>query len=696
MSSDTAALFVHRASRTELLAAKLADALDAQRPANPLAAQTIVVAHPGLRRWLLGEFARRPGPNGAPGIAANFTMLQPWQWLEQVARRVLGDVALIGGEYQREMLRWRIFRVLPAIHDPQIEAYLRDGDLGPAETERRRFQLAEHLAGVFSQYLIYRPDWIADWERDSSTSDWQADIWRLVRSEIVQAHRAERRDALLQALAECGDGEAMPLHVFGVSHLPPDILATLGALALHRAVHIYFPDPCHEHWSYLRGERDLLKRYDDPQALHFEVGHPLLVGLGRMAQDFCLALEDHDAIDQSNADDDADSPKEPANLLTQLQSSIRYCEPDLVGAVLRESLGSAGIWQELLLRMRDDASLRIHACHTRLRELEVLKDALLARLTADPSLQHRDIVVMAPNIESYAPYLAAVFGEPARFSRDPSRIPWHLADVGLARTHPLMSAFARLLELPESRFAVSDVMDFLDVPAVARRFDIETEDRETLERWLHRARVAWGLDAPMKAASGAAAIDANSWKFGFDRLYAGLIAGSDVPGELLDDIFPVSGIGGAAVEALGGLDRMLTTLRRARSGYARPRSLGAWCESLLNLIDAVFLADTHDEREITALDNLRREIAQLSEQSESAGPEAVLPWSVMREAVRGALDEQSQRQPFLLGGVTFCGMVPQRSIPFRVVCVLGMNEGEFPRQNNAAGLNRMLARPRSG
>lgn len=696
MSSDLAALFVHRNSRTELLATRLADALEAQRPTNPLAAQTIVVAHPGLRRWLLGEFARRPGPNGAPGIAANFDMLQPWQWLEKTAHRVLGDEALIGGEYQREMLRWRIYRALPEIHDAQIKAYLRDGELGPAEIERRRFQLAEYLAGMFSQYLIYRPDWIADWEHNSSSGDWQAEIWRQVRSEIAQPHRAERRDALLQALADRGDGEAMPLHVFGVSHLPPDILAALGALALHRAVHIYFPDPCHKHWSYLRGERDLLKRYDDPQALHFEVGHTLLVGLGRMAQDFCLALEDRDAVDQSNADDDTDSPEVPGNLLAQLQSSIRNCEPDMVGAAQRVTAADEVKWQSLLLQMRDDASLRIHACHTRLRELEVLKDALLARLAADPTLQHRDIVVMAPNIEAYAPYLGAVFGEPARFSHDPAQIPWHLADVGLASTHPLMSAFARLLDLPESRFAVSDIMDFLDVPAVARRFEIEPEDRKALERWLRRARVAWGLDAAMKEDTGAPAIDANSWKFGFDRLYAGLIAGNDVPGELLDGIFPAYGIGGGAIQALGGLDRLLTTLRNVRSGYARPRSLDAWCELLLKLIDAVFLPDSRDDRETSVLDNLRREIAQLREQSESTRRETLLPWSVMREAVRAELDEQSQRQPFLLGGVTFCGMVPQRSIPFRVVCVLGMNEGEFPRQNNAAGLNRMLTQPRSG
>jgi exodeoxyribonuclease V gamma subunit len=172
-----------------------------------------------------------------------------------------------------------------------------------------------------------------------------------------------------------------------------------------------------------------------------------------------------------------------------------------------------------------DASLRVHACHTRLRELEVLKNTLLRALADDPTLQHRDIVVMAPDISAYAPYLAAVFGEQAQYRSDPLHIPWHLADVGLARTHPLMSAFAQMMDLAESRFTVSEVLDFLDVPAVARRFAIDRSSRDTLERWLQRAHVAWGLDAAMKAEAGAAATDANSWQFGLDRMYAGLIVG---------------------------------------------------------------------------------------------------------------------------------------------------------------------------
>lgn len=690
-------LIVHRGSRTERLADTLARQLEAQRPANPLAAQTVVVAHPGLQRWLLGRFARRRGSSGAHGIAANFDMILPWQWFERSARRVLGDESLVGGAYRHELLRWRLLTALPALKSAETSAYLAGDDAA-----RRCFQLAEHLAGVYTQYLLYRPDWILAWEqpaadpRSSLGRDWQASLWRQLQAAIQRPHRARRSAALLDALAHESDPPSTPVHVFGVSHLPPDVLQALQVTAQRTPVHLYFPDPCREYWSDLRSRRVRLKLADDPEALYYEIGHPLLVALGRIAQDFCITLDDCDAIEWRDPLDEAEPTADAQPLLARLQSSIRCLQPDLVGAPLRDQAADAGALQDLLPSLRHDASVRVHACHTRLRELEVLKNALLRCLADNPDLQHRDIVVMAPDIGAYAPYLAAVFGEPAKYRDESAHIPWHLADVGMVRTHPLLGAFARVLDLAESRFTVSEVLDLLDVPALARRFTLDGSGRDALEAWLRRAHVAWGLDAAMKAEAGAEAVDANSWQFGLDRMYAGLIVGDDGADRLLDDILPLKGVSGGATESLGQLDRLLGELRRARAAFGRERQLAGWSEWLLQLIDALFLADPRDEAENHALDSLRRLAADLGNQAEQTGLTANLPWSVVREALRGALGAVPERQPFLLGGVTFCGLVPQRSIPFRVVCLLGMNEGEFPRAGQDTGINRILRQPRRG
>lgn len=657
--------FVHRDSRTEALAGALFDALDAERPAHVLAAQTIVVAHPGLGRWLLGEIARR----GSRGIAANFDLIQPWQWLERAAERMLGGES--DPAFKKENLRWHIHALLPALDDARLRRLLDGGD-----GERRRFQFADRLAGIYAQYLIYRPDWIAGWE-DGCAKDWQGLLWQRLRQRIRGPHRAQRHAQLGEALAERGDCGSSPLHVFGVSHLPADILAALHAVSAHRAVHLYFPDPCRVYWADLKTKRHMLRMGEVPEDWYFEVGHPLLVSLGRMAQDFFVALES--AGIELDAGEDIARPQSPS-LLARLQDGIRANEPQRTAAIPATPA---------------DASLRVHACATRLRELEVLKDALLCFLADGAGLKHRDIVVMAPDIAAYAPFLPAVFGDAARYSDDPAQIPWHLADVRLAQAHPLLRAFAKLLDLGESRFALSEVLALLDVPALARRFGLDGADRDSLEATLRRAGVAWGLDAAMKAAAGGAAVEDNSWAFGFDRVFAGGIAGTDTDGQLLDEVLPLPGIDASAALVLGRAHRLLDALCEMRDGFALRRRLPDWCAWLGGWIDALFYEDADDAGEGRALDALRRALAELGTQSAAAGAQK-LSWSVVREAVRGQLDAVSERQPFLLGGVTFCGLVPQRSIPFRVVCLIGMNEGEFPRDGADTGLNRMLEQPRRG
>ena len=658
--------FVHRDSRLEVLADRLVEALQCERPANPLAAQTVVVAHPGLGRWLRQLIAREQG------IAANFHFPQPWQWLQRAAQHALGDAASDDGAWRREFLRWRIYAALPRIDQPVVRA-----SLAGADAELRRFRLAERLAGLYAQYLIYRPDWIAAWERGKEAGNWQAVLWRSLCETIAAPHRAQRQRELLEALARAGDGATGPLHVFGVSHLPPDTLDALIATSARRAVHLYFPDPCRAYWADMRTPRAMLERGDDADALYFEIGHPLLVSLGRMAQDFLLAL---DARRIEFGADEVPVEAEPATLLGALQMSLRDCEPQRMGAAPA---------------LRIDASLRVHVCATRLRELEVLRDALLRFLADNHEWQPRDIVVMAPDIGAYAPLLPAVFGPPAHYSHDRSSIPWHLADVNLASAHPLLRAFAQLLELAESRFGLSEVLDLLDVPALARRAHLHTDDRARLERRMRGAGVAWGLDARAKQLSGAAAVAANSWQFGFDRLFAGLIAGEDTDHALLDEILPLAFPGSDDAAALGRLHQFVESLHRLAAGFAVPRTLAAWCAWLHERIDALFEVDPGDTGESAALDALRRVLVDLRAQGEAGGKQ-LLPWSVMRETLRGALSAVPEHQPFLLGGVTFCGLVPQRSIPFRVVCLVGMNEGEFPRPGGDEGLNRMLEHPRHG
>ncbi|PWK82730.1 exodeoxyribonuclease V subunit gamma [Fulvimonas soli] len=682
-------LVVYRASRLEALLDPLERLLHEVPPAHALAPQTVIAAHPGMRQWLAGALARKRGPGS---IVANLDIRLPSDWLDALAREVLGESAVALRPYRRERLRWRIHELLGGLDDPQLRRYLAGGD--PA---RRRYQLADRLARLYSQYLVYRPDWLAAWERGRDgvpEQSFLAPLWRALRRAIDRPHRAEVLDALLRALDRAPPGTLPrePLHVFGLSHLAPAELAVLAAVARHRPVVLYVPDPCREYWAGLRGTRAQLRELaarldagDTAEAAFIgEAGHPLLADWGRMGQHFMLALSGLAEVrtDVRHWQDEDHGAPPPVALLHQLQESIRRLDVSL----LQPARGEAAL---------RDRSLRVHLCHTRLRELEVLRDALLRELAERPDLQPSDIVVMAPDIAAYVPLLPAVFGEAGRMQ---GPLPYHLADVAVARTHPLLDAFGRLLDTPGSRLTAPQVLDLLQTPAIARALGLDGDDVERLGQWLAEARVAWGLDGAWRAGFGVPAIAGHTFAWGLDRLLAGYVMGGgdaafELPGGAL---WPVAGVSGPQAAALGALDRLLQELAALRRDAAVPRRASAWAARLEQLLDALFRVAPDDRAGREALGLLRRFIHATVAETQDAGLDPELDFAVVREVLRERLAAAPERQRFLLGGVTFCGMVPQRAIPFRVVAVLGLNDGEFPRGAGDQGLDPMLRHRRLG
>lgn len=692
-------IIVYRASRLEALLAPLDGLLQAAPPAGMLAPQVVVAAHPGMRHWLLGELARH---RGRRGVVANLEVVLPSSWLDGLAKAVLGADAVAVAPYRRAHLRWRIHELLGELPEAALQAYLRGDD-----ASRRRFQLADRLAHVFSQYLVYRPDWLANWRRDGGAEPVEpilGPLWHRLRHDIGQPHRGERMRALLDALAaDPGSHDDQPLHLFGLSHLAPAELAVVRAVARRRLVVFYLPDPCREYWGGLIDPRLALRAQagldafgGDSESWFFEQErqHPLLARWGRLGQHFVMALHDDDGpgIDERHWQDRPEADIAPANRLDRVQESIRRLAPELMDTDLRADGALAG--------ERADASLRVHACHTRLRELEVLRDQLLRALDDDRTLKPSDIVVMAPDIRAYVPLLPAVFGEPGERA---GPLPYHLADVPLASAHPVFSAFQRLLSLPMSRLSAPELVDLASEPAIARRHRFAAEDLPLVARWLSEARVAWALDAGHRRRVGVPAIDEHTLAWGLDRLIGGYVFGEigDAEAQAValadgEQLAPLPGIGGPGAELLGRLDRLLRELAAFIDTAAATHRAGDWATRLAAHVEALLDVDRGDAGAVDARVQLTRIIAELASEPADAGLDPVLDYSVVRDVLSDKLAAVPERQRFLMGGVTVCGMVPQRAIPFKVVAVLGLNDGEFPRAAADAGLDPMSRQRRIG
>ena len=693
---QTTGLVIYRASRLEALLDPLLALMDSVPPQYVLQPHSVIAAHPGMEQWLTRAMARKRGPGG---IAANIDIVLPSIWLDRLAQQVLGEDAIALRPYRRETLRWRIHEVLGGMDDAQVTAYLRGDDV-----PRRRFQLADRLARVYSQYLVYRTDWLQAWargDRGPADSGLLAALWQKLRAEIAEPHRGER---LGQIIAKLQGGKIAldatePLHVFGVSHLAPSELAVLRAVASHRIVVLYVPDPCREFWGGLRGDRrhllDLLKRSaeaanqstvtNEIASAFLDQDHPLLASWGRLGQHFMLSLADSDArIDERHWQDRIDTPLLKTRL-HRVQESVRQLAPALIAGDEADT--------------RADRSLRIHACHTRLRELEVLRDALLRERVANPQLKPGDILVTMPDVQAYLPLLPAVFGEPGRHV---GALPWHMADVSVASANPLFASFRLWLDLPQSRISAPEVVDLLNIAPVARRLGISEGDVDIIAGWLRESRAAWGLDGPFRQRFDAPPIVEHTFAWAMDRMLTGYIMGDggdeDAIVTLENDreIAPLTGIHGPQAALLGTLDRLLVELATWCDEAPQSRRASSWATLLEQRWECMFQIDASDRDACNARSELLGFIRAIASEPSDSGLDPVLDFSVVRDVLLGKLGAVSDRQAFLIGGMTVCGMVPQRAVPFRVIAVLGLNDGEYPRADADGGLDLMLKHPRLG
>jgi len=678
----------------------------------PLENEVFLVQSNGMGHWLKQNLAL----NSALGIAAAITMKLPSLFIWSVYRAVLGEKIPKEQPLAKAPLTWRLYRLLPSLISQTGFATL-TSFLTEDSNSRKRYQLAEQLADLFDQYQVYRSDWLSDWASGHDTlrdahgqsqpmpeqQRWQAALWRAVLADLGEDYTpaASRASVHTQFMAQIDRQELRPAGVprriilFGLSSLPQQSLEVLAKLGKFCQIVLFVHNPCQHYWADIIEDKELLKaerrrhayKAGMTAALTIEELHlhanPLLAAWGKQGRDYIRLL---DQFDETQAyanwhwpDSKIDLFKDygkpgQRNLLQQLQQSILDLEPVPATPVV--------------LSAADD-SLVFHVAHSPQREVEILHDQLLARFNADNNLHPRDVIVMVPDINKYAPHIQAVFGQVQ--PDDLRYIPFALADQQQRGQNPLLVAVEALLNLPDSRFTVSEFLGLLEVPALRQRFAIDEIAIPKLHRWVEEAGIRWGLNARQRAQTVAMPthLEANTWQTGLRRMLLGYAVGA---GATFNGIEPYEEIGGLDAQWLGGLAFLLETLEKYSSLLRQDQASANWQSTLLALLEDFFVVSNESERK--TLETLTQSLAGWTHNCEQAGLTAAdtLPLNVVREAWLAAVDEPNLHQRFLSGRVNFCTLMPMRAIPFRLICLLGMNDGDYPRSQQAQSFDLMTQR----
>lgn len=665
---------VYTSNRLEALVDALAETVAEPLP-SPIEPETIVVQSRGMETWLSMRLAERFG------IWANAAYPFPRTLIHRVLAAAHGARFAETSAFEPRRAAWLINHQLEVLGDQPALAplvdYLGDDPLGT-----KRFQLAQRIASTFDQYLVYRPDLIIQWEAGGGEG-WQPMIWRALPTEPETLHVASayaELPAKVTAGALAGGDLPSRVAVFGVSSLPPMYLGVLEAMSQHVPVRLFHLNPSQRYWAHIRSRREIGRAAGgsgaDADALHLEEGNPLLASLGRLGRDFQYTLGQLGAYAEPGPDLFGQTAAD--TMLTTLQQDIL----DLLHRRPDSSPGPAAI-------APDDRSISVHACHSPMREVEVLSDQIRAMLDEDPDLAPRDIVVMMPDVAAYAPYIEAVFG--AGPTRRPA-IPFAITDRTLLDAAPAIDAFLGVLALTRGRFGATEVMDLLMLEPVRTRFGLSASQVEQLRVWVANAMIRWGIDTEHRVEQGQPPFFENTWRFGLDRMLVGYALRSDGT-ELFEGTLPYDEIEGGDAILLGKLAALADLLFEAVRDLKAPRSAAQWRETLASLLTQTIAADGIFAAQYQ---RIREAIEALAHDAGDAGADDLIDIEVIRYALADGFRETLTSTGFLGGGVTFCAMVPMRSIPFEVVCLIGMDDAAFPRRARPVGFDLIAAHPRPG
>ncbi|NVK32362.1 MAG: exodeoxyribonuclease V subunit gamma [Gammaproteobacteria bacterium] len=556
----------------------------------------------------------------ADGIAANLKFELPaaaiWRHMRLINANLPDKTRL-----DKTELRLRLFNLLDEPNQP------------------KRWRRADVLADVFDQYLIYRTDLLSAWERGEQQGFWQADLWRKLQASAPTEHQRHRLLARCIERLEQGPPIALPpLRLFNVLGLAPEYLRFFVALSEHTTVQWYVADPSSDYWQ----DRD-------------QQSNPLLSSLAKSLRDQLNLMAQSGEIEHHYIAA-ADNPK---SQLGALQDSI--------------------IANQMPPAHADDQSITFTNCHTRVRELETLCDFIQDQLTADTSLALSDIIVMAPDINRYAPYIGAVF------ERGAAPLAVNIADRDVTQAVPNIERWLGVIDHSQSPLSLDEFLDLLREPAVLTQLGLTLAAIDRFASLLNQWHVKT-LDSALDSTSAG-----NLGHF-LTQATLSHLSGAQVP--LIADRFSKIAL---LDEDFGLLKAIYPLVKRFDKITARrdtSKTLSEWIGVVNQDWQVLFGSQESVIAEREILDGA---LEKLIEQHQQADCDSVaFDYAILIEQIREVLKHTKFGRHFLTGSLTFCSLLPMRSIPHKVVCIIGLNDGEFPSNPAQQSFDLISALPRLG
>ena len=610
--------------------------------------EKVVVQTKGMELFLRKYIARNTE------IAANIET----PFLNRFVRDIM-QAALDSAEYKQfcisseqfspEVLKWRIFDELQTNLEkyPEAEKYIKDSSYC--------YQLSVKLAETFDRYIWYHNDMLEEWRQKKGTH-WESQLYLALTEKIGPSPDLFFSNVLTGSKKIRKELLSGHYSLFGIGSMPPILLNLCNALGKEVDVHLFYLNPSHEYWGEIISQKSELKNALPP------LNNPFFANLGTWGREFFQnTLELMDGTER----DCFVSP------LSKDKSVLHLVQEDIFNNEIR---------QQVEKELSSDRSISIHNCHSKRREVEILQDQLLLAIK-ELKIRPEDIIVMAPDINAYAPIIEAVF------SSGKLKESYNISDRSLVSLSNTAETLERIIKLHSARCTAEEIISIIDSLPVRENFSLDETGLKNIKEFIGKAKICWGENAETRIEFSQTAFNEFSWEEGLDRLLLGYA--SDAEDSHETPWLPAANIYGDKAEQLGVVCFIVKNLFKWRRFCKNEHSAAEWSSLLNEIIDTMYSKAYSFRKES---DFLKRNISAWLKKAESAQFTAEFSVKVLLEEMASFLGGLSDSRGYLSRGITFCSLVPMRSIPAKVIAVLGLAAKDFPRTEPNNGLNISTAR----
>lgn len=701
-------LIVYHSNQPEHFKNLLISIMSEQSLSDPMQSEIIVVENKIMIEWIQIELAKYFG------ITANITFMDLTTFIKKISNKISSNNFVIN-DFNCSIMYWKFMEILPQVCLMQnfaiIKRYLYD-DIH----QRKCGQFSEKLVKLFTNYLIYRPDWLDQWKFNKIVKDvtdshqlWQSELWRILLKSLKHDNISFYTDInylqhcvnLLKNMQKIDNDHYFPerMFVFGITSMPSIYWEILHLLSYHIDIYLWFISPYYKFnydhffnknilnitlsrkcrtrntnishsYTLINFDKDTVKNVVDTN-IHHESNHFFLNFCDYIGKNTLLLLTKLENVYEKRI---FFLPKEDS-LLHVLQKNVLEFKNHVV---INENKYDFKIlkkhYKRRLLKL-EDQSITCHVCYSMQREIEVLHDNLLLMIENDSLLLQKGVIIMAPNIHNYVTTIKTVFNNIHGRS-----LPFIISSNHKKYIHPIILTFLNILDISHNKCTSEEILSFLKISLIANKFNIEEKEVKLLYQWTIESGIRWGLDnITIRRLNIPISINQNTWSAGLTRMLLGYAVHDQF--STWEDIFPYNGIDEEHMNIIGQLGEFLRVLQKWRDRFSYSHTLTEWMSYIKEILDDFFCYSKITVEENKVLSFLKDCWKNILEPGVLSGYSETVHIIVLKDKLFHKLCQNTVNYRFLPNVINFCDITPVCCIPCKVVCFIGMNEEKFPRNN---------------